>query len=156
MTAYDAPNGPAVPTTIRQRIVATVRAVWVREPWWAEFWAGVGTFLWAVWPFIFGDPLSDRPSWFVASLLLDATSWQVGGMILGVTKIFVLLQDAPYARTARIASCFVGAWFWSFLATSLMMVDPGAPSVALYIVPALVNIYSMVRLQPLVVSRWKA
>jgi hypothetical protein len=143
------------PVTIPERVAHTVRAVWAREPWWAEFWAGVATVLWAVWPFAFGDPITARPSWFVASLLLDATSWQVGGVALGVTKIFVLLNDSPVLRPVRLVSCFIGAWFWSFLATSLMMVDPAAPSAALYIVPVLVNVYSMIRLQQSLVGRWE-
>jgi len=143
------------PTTMTGRLKKTLRGIWAREPWWAEFWAGVSTVLWAVWPYLTGDGIDTRPTWFVASLLLDEHRWQYGGMILGCAKIFILLQDAPYVRWLRLVSCFFGAWFWSFLATSLLMVDAGAPSVALYIVPALINVYSMVRLQPHAVLRWE-
>lgn len=100
--------------------------------------------------------MQDRPSWFVASLLLNEGWWQYGGLVLGSAKIFILLQDAPYVRWMRLVSCFLGAWFWAFLATSLLMMDPSAPSVALYIVPALVNVYSMVRLQPTAGDKWES
>lgn len=73
---------------------------------------------------------------------------------MGAAKILVLLQDGPYVRWLRVLSCFMGAWFWSFLTTSLLMVDSSAPSVALYIVFVLTNLYSMVRLQPRADTRW--
>ena len=121
------------------------RDLLLREPWWAEWWAGVATMAWAIWSWLSPIGLEARPTWATLTALMDEGWWQTTGVALGSVKLLILLLDN---RTARRLSCFFGLWWWSLLTLAVLSVDTSAPSAALYAVFAGINLYSLIRLGP--------
>ena len=116
-----------------------------REPWWAEWWAGIATLAWALWSWLSPIGLDDKPAWAVLVALMNEGWWQATGATLGAVKLIILLLDH---RTARRLSCFFGLWWWSLLTLAVLSVDTSAPSAALYAVFGAINLYSLARLGP--------
>jgi len=115
-----------------------------REPWWAEFWAGAGVLVWALWSYMASIGPDERPIFRIVTRLADESFWQFSGLILGLVQIASLLVDH---RAARRGSCFLGSWWWTYLLFALWLSDPNAPSLGLYAIMAAINLFSLVRLK---------
>lgn len=114
-----------------------------REPWWAEFWSSMAAIGWALVAFSADDIVKERAAFIQLSILASPTFWEMSGVTLGCLQLFALLFANPYGRAF---SAFMCAWWWTFITMSIIMNDPRAPSMALYIVFAAINLFSMVKL----------
>lgn len=120
---------------------------WVRlqrEPWWAELWSGLAIAGWAVFALREGYDFVYRPIFFsLVEIEADPQVWIMIGLITGIFQIFAAFYNT---FPIRWAAAFFASWLWALLVISMHIGDPKAPSIALYIVFAVVNWVSMIRL----------
>jgi len=115
-----------------------------QEPWWAEFWSAMATFLWAVWGLINEPPLWSVPAFEMMTLV--ANSWLWFAIALGLS-LWQFLALRHFWMTGRRVACFFLSWLWGSVSLSTMMADFSRPGLAFYIVLMMINLYSVMRLR---------
>ena len=125
------------------RVADIARAIFRREPWWAEFWSGVASVGWCVISILAASTLESRPGLRYLVEIAPGTYWEVAGISLGALQILALLSNHT---AARWVAAFLQAWWWCFITRSIMAYDAASPSVALYICFAGINLFSLARL----------
>ena len=126
------------------RLRTRISAIFHREPWWAEFWAAVGALSWAVWTGISPVGPDQLPAFQIVIQLADERFWQVSGALLGTVQIGALVANS---RNWRRGMCFLGSWWWLFILMAIALANSRSPSLALYAIMAVINLFSLVRLR---------
>ncbi len=114
-----------------------------REPWWAEFWSSMAAIGWALTAYNASDVVNERAAFIQLAHLAPPIFWEISGVFLGSLQFFALV----FANLqGRACAAFMCAGWWAVITLSIILNDPRAPSVALYIVFAAINLFSMVKL----------
>ena len=119
------------------------RAVFWREPWWAEFWSAATALAWSYLSYVSRLDLAQWPSMQVLTDVADGRAWHAIAMGLGVAQLLFLLLDQRWMRWGiAIAMC----WFWGVLTLGVWAATPWAPGVAVYAGWCGTNVFSILRL----------
>jgi hypothetical protein len=127
-------------------LVATkhqVITILTREPWWAEFWSALAAIGWALVAFSANDVLNERAAFIQLAYMASPIFWEMSGFALGTIQLFALIFANAYGR---VCASFFCTWWWTFITLSILLHDPRAPSIALYIVFAAINVFSMLKI----------
>jgi len=119
--------------------------VYLREPWWAEFWSGVMGIGWAI-ALHFGDDTLSQSSPNTFSSLVQIASGRFWGwycLVLGIAQIVSLALNYKPARW----TCAAGmSWFPCMAVMSMLMSDSLVPHISVYGGWACINLFSVFRL----------
>ena len=125
------------------RIMARLRFIMRREPWWAEFWSGLIAVAWAVDSVAVNAGAQDWPSMSVLTEIADDQTWHVVALVLGVTQIVLLVLDYRWPRwVAALALC----WFWGVMTVGVYYGVPGSPMWTMFMGWCGINLFSILRL----------
>lgn len=119
------------------------KALFRKEPWWAEFWSAVTAMMWSA--MAISDPrgLDVWPSMQVLLTIADDFFWDTAGLTLGAAQFTALLVDRRWFRWgAAIAMCCL----WGMLTTGVAAATPWSPAVAVYAGWCGINLMSIFRL----------
>ena len=119
--------------------------VYLREPWWAEFWSGVMGVGWAI-ALYFGDgSLKESAPNTFSPLILIASGrfWGWYCLVFGTAQIVALILNYKSARWV----CAVGmSWFPCMSVMSMIMSESLVPHISVYGGWACINLFSAFRL----------
>lgn len=127
----------------RANLLVNIKTVFDREPWWAEFWSAIACIGWSVISISSNQSLSDRPALAILSMIAVPKFWEITGFFIGFFQFSALITGCHFGRRS---AAFVAGWWWFFLTLSITLLDPAAPSIALYAVFGAINIFSMLKL----------
>ena len=126
-----------------RRLMQTVAAILLREPWWAEFWSASTVLAWASMSSFSGTPLEVWPSMRVLLHLTSDRGWHEIGFGLGVSQLVFLMFDRRWLRWGAAVAL---SWFWGVLTLGVWEAVPWAPAVAVYAGWCGINAFSILRL----------
>jgi hypothetical protein len=132
-------------TRIRSQIISYLSGVYLREPWWAEFWSGVIAIGWAIAFIADGEPLSiSAPNTFqVMEHIAPGPWWALFCVIAGIFQLGALLANA---RKARWAGAIIMGWFPLTAVVAMLMSSHLVPHIAVYGGWFGINLFSVFRL----------
>jgi hypothetical protein len=138
-------RSPEPVTEIKSRIIRYISSIYLREPWWAEFWSGTIAIGWALSFAISGESLTiSSPHTFEAlEKVAPGDVWAWYCLIAGSIQIVVLLLDM---RCARWLCAIIMSWFPCMAVTSMLMSTDLVPHIAVYGGWAGINLFSIFRL----------
>ena len=119
------------------------RAMFRREPWWAEFWSAAVAIAWSLLSVVGADPLRDWPSMRLLSELGGDRFWHVAALGLGSAQLVFLVLDE---RWLRGGTAIAMGGFWGVLTVGVWAALPWAPGVAVYAGWCGINLFSITRL----------
>ena len=125
------------------RIKSRVSVIFGREPWWAELWSALAAFGWAAIAFDNHEELQYSSAYWAPYTVAGSGFWEIAGALIGLVQFAALMACH---RQFRWVSAFVASWWWVFLTMAIFQTDPSARSLALYVVFASINLFSMVKL----------
>jgi len=120
--------------------------IFYREPFLAEFAAAMAALGWAMIATAGHREVTDRPAYvMLGDIVTDARFWEWSGIALGLMQIGMLLVND---RRSRRVACFLLSWWWLLLTMAIFHADPTTPGWWLFLVNAMVNLFSLARLAP--------
>jgi signal transduction histidine kinase len=125
------------------RFARYLSTIYLREPWWAEFWSGLIGIAWGVTFFLSGADVFDRPFLILLGQISETTIWAWFCLSVGLCQLIFLLLDV---RAMRWISAFIMSWFPCVVVISFLIDTPVTPTVAVYGGWAGINLFSIFRL----------
>lgn len=115
-----------------------------REPWWAEVFAALFTLAWCVWSATVAIEFAHRRMFHAMADMAPDWVWQSSGVAIGLAQLACLTINR---RSYRRAACGVAAWWWICILGLVLWADYPAPSIPLYAMPMVINLFSIARLR---------
>lgn len=128
---------------VTDQMMTKLRAIFAREPWWAELWSALAAFGWAIVSYDSPEEIKYRQAFWTLSVIANSGFWEIAGAVIGLVQFASLMACN---RQLRWGSAFLASWWWVFLTMAIFQMDPQAPSLALYVVFAGINLFSMIKL----------
>lgn len=142
---WTAPVRSDEPVTRIRSIIRYISNIYLREPWWAEFWSGAIAIGWAIAFLADGEPLSiSAPNTFqVMEHIAPGGVWAAFCAAAGTFQLAALLADA---RKARWAGAIIMGWFPLTSVAAMLLSSHLVPHVAVYAGWFGINLFSVFRL----------
>lgn len=140
---WTAPVRSHRPVSRIQSAIRYISGIYLREPWWAEFWSGAIALGWAAVFFVSGVNIFDRVPLQLLSSISSGPIWAWFCLLVGTAQLTFLMLDR---RCMRWLSALVMSWFPCMVVLSIALDVPVSPSVAVYGGWAGINLFSIFRL----------